>query len=99
MRRLAEPGGTIVKSLLKAVALAVAIAAPAAAFAQSNAPLTRADVRADLVRVEQAGYDPDDWAHYPQNIEAAQARIAAQHAQHGEVTMSPYSPPVEVVAH
>jgi hypothetical protein len=87
------------KSLFNVVALVAAVAAPAAAFAQSNAPETRAEVRADLARVQQAGYDPSDWAHYPQNIEAAQARIAAQNVQHGEVTMSSYSPPVEVVQH
>jgi hypothetical protein len=34
------------------------LAAPASGFAQSNTPLTRAQVRADLVRVERAGYNP-----------------------------------------
>jgi Domain of unknown function (DUF4148) len=38
------------------VIVASAIAAPALSFAQSNAPLTRAEVRAELVRVEQASY-------------------------------------------
>ena len=65
-------------SLIKAVAAALVIAAPVAAFAQSNQPVTRAEVRADLVRVEQAGYDPHDWIHYPQNIQAAEARVSAQ---------------------
>jgi hypothetical protein len=105
---------TIVKSLFHAVALAVAIAAPAVSFAQSNQPLTRAEVRADLVRVEKAGYNPDDWIHYPENIQEAQARAAAQDSntaygtgtngssqtgQRGDVTVSSYSPPIAVVGH
>jgi hypothetical protein len=69
------------KSLFEAIAIAALITAPLAAFAQStNQPLTRAEVRADLVRVEQAGFDPTDRVHYPQNIQAAEARIAAENA-------------------
>ncbi|WP_431822610.1 DUF4148 domain-containing protein [Burkholderia sp. F1] len=65
-------------SLIKAVALAVIVAAPAASFAQSNQqPLTRAQVRAELVELEKAGYNPNDWINYPENIQAAQAKIAA----------------------
>jgi Domain of unknown function (DUF4148) len=63
---------------------ASALVAPALSFAQSNAPLTRADVIADFVRYQQAGYntslagkDP----YYPANIQAAQAKIAAQNEQ------------------
>lgn len=64
-------------ALIKQVALAVALVAPVAAFAQSNQPLTRAEVRADLVRVVQAGYNPLDRLHYPENIQAAEQRLAA----------------------
>jgi hypothetical protein len=67
----------IVKSLIKAVVIAAVLAAPAVSFAQSQ-PLTRAQVRADLIEVEKAGYNPNDWMHYPENIQAAEARIAAQ---------------------
>ena len=35
-------------SLIKAVAIAVALSAPVVSFAQSNQPLTRAEVRAQL---------------------------------------------------
>lgn len=58
-----------------------------ASFAQSvdtsQQPKTRAEVRAELVRLEQAGYNPaesnaDD---YPQNIQAAEARVAREDAQ------------------
>ncbi|WP_028203979.1 DUF4148 domain-containing protein [Paraburkholderia nodosa] len=62
---------------------AVALASPLESFAQTSAPLTRAEVRADLVRVEQAGYSPSAGsdAHYPDDILAAEAKIAAQDNQ------------------
>ena len=68
------------KSLIKAVALAAIIVVPVASFAQSNGEVTRAQVRAELVQLEKAGYNPatsnsDD---YPQNIQAAEAKVAAQ---------------------
>ncbi|MFL9965079.1 DUF4148 domain-containing protein [Paraburkholderia sediminicola] len=69
------------KALIYAALVASALAAPAVSFAQdASAPLTRAEVRADLVRVEQAGYRPSakDDAHYPADIQAAEARIHAQ---------------------
>jgi hypothetical protein len=73
------------KSLIQAVAVvgaAVAICAPVASFAQSNSPVTRAQVRAELIQLEKAGYHVGDGdnAHYPENIQAAQARIAAQNS-------------------
>src|ERR1700722_5543180 len=65
------------------IAFAVAtLGAPVLSFAQSNAPLTRAEVRADLVRVEQAGYTPSaNDINYPSDIQAAEAKIAAQNDQ------------------
>ncbi|CAB3806818.1 hypothetical protein LMG28614_06468 [Paraburkholderia ultramafica] len=70
------------KSLIKAVALVVVLAAPVASFAQSEQPLTRAEVKAQLKQVEQAGYNPgaSDDASYPADIQAAEARVAAQNA-------------------
>lgn len=68
------------KSLFEAAVIAALITAPLAAFAQSSQPLTRAEVRAELVQVEKAGYNPNDWYHYPQNIQAAEARVAAEKA-------------------
>ncbi|MFM0646295.1 DUF4148 domain-containing protein [Paraburkholderia bryophila] len=67
--------------MLVGIALAVAtLGAPVLSFAQSNAPLTRAEVRADLVRVEQAGYSPNrgNDLDYPADIQAAEAKIASQ---------------------
>jgi Domain of unknown function (DUF4148) len=67
------------KSFVPALVLASALAAPAFAFAQDNAPVTRAEVRADLVQLEKAGYNPStDRVDYPKNIQAAEARVSAQ---------------------
>ncbi|MFM0731714.1 DUF4148 domain-containing protein [Paraburkholderia sediminicola] len=68
------------KSLIEAVVIAALITAPLAAFSQTSQPVTRAQVRAELVQLEKAGYNPatantDD---YPANIQAAEARVAAQ---------------------
>ena len=70
------------KALISAVVLAAAVAAPVASFAQSSQqPLTRAEVRADLARLEKAGYDPlSDRQNYPNNIQAAEARVHAEDA-------------------
>ncbi|CAB3716961.1 hypothetical protein LMG22037_04433 [Paraburkholderia phenoliruptrix] len=70
------------KTLIRAVALAVVLAAPVASFAQSEQPLTRAEVKAQLKQIEQAGYNPATAvdANYPADIQAAEARVAAQNA-------------------
>ncbi|CAG4897762.1 DUF4148 domain-containing protein [Paraburkholderia gardini] len=69
------------KSLIKAVALAVVLAAPVVSFAQSNGPVTRAQVRAELAQLEKAGYNPNiGEIDYPENIQAAEARVAAQNS-------------------
>ena len=68
------------KSLVQAVVVAVALVAPIASFAQSSAPVTRAQVRAELVQLEKAGYHVGDGDHttYPEGIQAAEARVSAQ---------------------
>ena len=66
------------KSLIEAAVIAALIAAPLAAFAQSSQPVTRAEVRAQLVELEKAGYNPRDWANYPENIQAAEAHVGAE---------------------
>ncbi|WP_233868436.1 DUF4148 domain-containing protein [Paraburkholderia adhaesiva] len=56
------------------------IAAPALSFAQSNtAPITRAQVRAELIQLEQAGYNiaGGEDANYPTDVQAAEAKVAA----------------------
>ena len=69
----------MIKTLIPAVVIASALAAPTFAFAQNNGPVTRAEVRAELVQLERAGYNPtSDQTQYPTNIQAAEARVAAQ---------------------
>ncbi len=68
------------KSLIQSVVIAAALAAPVAVFAQSNAPVTRDQVKAELAQFVEAGgrthlgNDP----YYPQDAQATQARIVAQ---------------------
>jgi hypothetical protein len=70
------------KYLVSLTLVAATLAAPALAFAQSNGTVTRAQVRADLVAVEKAGYNPAVASdpYYPSDIQAAEAKVAAQHA-------------------
>ena len=67
------------KFLISALVLSSALAAPAFAFAQSNGPVPRAQVRAELVQLEKAGYNPGgEDVNYPQDIQAAEQRVAEQ---------------------
>jgi Domain of unknown function (DUF4148) len=69
------------KSLIYAVAAASVLSMPLVGFAQvqSNEPLTRAEVQADLAHVEQAGYHPaGSDPSYPADIQAAEQRVAEQ---------------------
>jgi hypothetical protein len=68
-------------SRIQAVVMAAVLAAPVASFAQqSDSPVTRAQVHAELVQLEKAGYNPaaSDNTTYPAKIQAAEARVAAQ---------------------
>ncbi|MFP3566108.1 DUF4148 domain-containing protein [Paraburkholderia sp. SIMBA_030] len=69
------------KTLICLTLVVSALASPALTFAQATSgQLTRAQVRADLIRVEQAGYNPSagDDQDYPADIQAAEAKIAEQ---------------------
>ena len=68
-------------SFSKVALFAAALAAPVAGYAQSSQPVSRAEVRAKLVEVEQAGFAPQDYMHYPENLQAAEAKIATQNAE------------------
>ncbi len=64
--------------LISTLALTALLAAPALAMAQSqnNAPLTRQDVKAQLIQLERAGYNPSqNDLSYPSNIQRAQQRV------------------------
>jgi len=58
----------------------IIMSAPVISFAQSNSAVTPEQVRAELVQLEQAGYHPGDGdsTNYPADIQAAEARVAAQ---------------------
>jgi hypothetical protein len=77
------------KTLAYAVVTASFFALPLAAFAQANQsdnrPLTRAEVKQQLIDLENAGYQPSaaNDATYPKQIQAAEARVAAEKANQG----------------
>ena len=98
------------KSLIPAVVIVSALAAPTFAFAQStdnNGPLTRAEVKAQLVQLEKAGYNPaGDQIDYPANIQARVATVlsvinnhtelesTAQASQSALSVIADYAPPI-----
>ncbi|MGU7778836.1 DUF4148 domain-containing protein [Burkholderia sp. PU8-34] len=64
------------KSIIYAAIAASVLATPIASFAQSDQGLTRDQVKADLVQLEQNGYKPQaSDSQYPANIQAAEQRI------------------------
>jgi hypothetical protein len=76
------------KSIIRAAVIATALVVPVASFAQSQ--ITRAQVRAELAQLESVGYHvgDGDQAHYPDAIQAAEAKLAARDGQtaYGDVT-------------
>lgn len=77
------------KTLAYAVATASLLVLPIASFAQTtqsdNPPLTRAEVKQQLIDLEKAGYNPSaaDDATYPKEIQAAEAKVSAEKANQG----------------
>lgn len=77
------------KATIKACAIAAVFAVPAVSFGQaSNGPLTRAQVQAQLIQLEHAGYNPATAGktQYPSDIQAAEARVNAQAGMTGTAT-------------
>src|ERR1700710_1585543 len=68
----------IMKKFICAILTAV-LMVPAVSFAQTtNGPVTRAQVRAELVQLERAGYQPaSKQIHYPDELQAAEQRVQA----------------------
>jgi hypothetical protein len=60
------------------VASSMALAQPQTGFA---GPLTRAQVRQDLIDWRQAGFNPLDWIRYPENAQRAGAIVAQRRAE------------------
>jgi hypothetical protein len=71
------------KALVRLVLAIGALSGALVSFAQSTEPVTRAQVRAELSRLEEAGYNVSGADHttYPAQIQAAEAKIAAQDSQ------------------
>ncbi|KVP06427.1 hypothetical protein WJ83_04290 [Burkholderia ubonensis] len=64
------------KSIIYAAIAASVLATPIASFAQSEQGLTRDQVKAELVQLEQNGYKPQATdSQYPADIQAAEQRI------------------------
>lgn len=83
---------------LFAVVVAAVLSIPVVASAQqSNAGVTRAEVRADLVQIEKAGYNPSrgNDPHYPADIQAASARLEAAGSATQQAATSGYGGAVE----
>ena len=80
------------KSLFVALLASVALMPAIASAQQASGPVTRAQVREQLVQLEKAGYTPGTFdPNYPAQIQAAQARVAAQNAgnQSGKPAVAP----------
>jgi hypothetical protein len=68
-----------------------ALAGPLVSFAQSTEPVTREQVRQELIRLEKAGYHVGDGDHttYPAEIQAAEAKVAAEDTQQAQDSQQP----------
>ncbi|SAL05443.1 purine nucleoside phosphorylase [Caballeronia calidae] len=62
--------------------ITLVLAAPLVPFAQGSAQsVTRAQVRAELIQAEKAGYSPTAWADFPYGeVQAAEYRVATRKA-------------------
>lgn len=65
------------KRTLSMLMLATTLAAPVLSHAQSNSPVTRQQVREELAQLRSAGYTGDTDASYPNQLIAAEQRVAA----------------------
>ncbi|WP_332112512.1 DUF4148 domain-containing protein [Burkholderia sp. IMCC1007] len=71
------------------------LAAPAMSYAQSSrSALTRAQVRQELLDLESVGYNPSigDGDSYPDDIVAAQERLAAKRVARNQNAEAAYGP-------
>ncbi|MGF6634766.1 DUF4148 domain-containing protein [Paraburkholderia sp. MM6662-R1] len=67
------------KTFIPVIALVSVLALPTMAFANTNGPLTREQVRAELVQLHEAGYNRNHSdAQYPTHLQGALKSVAAQ---------------------
>jgi hypothetical protein len=80
--RLLSSEEIMMKLPLYALATLSIATVPAVSFAQPGDALTRAEVIAELIQVENAGFHPAsvDYVEYPGNLQAAEACVAAKYA-------------------
>ncbi|SAL35699.1 purine nucleoside phosphorylase [Caballeronia udeis] len=79
------------KSLVLSLLAASALTLPLASFAQTaNDPVTRAQVRADLITAEQQGTVPPSKTHYPAGQETASN--TTRHADQQDGANNAYGP-------
>jgi replicative DNA helicase len=67
------------KLFISSMALAIAVSTSTHAFAQdAGAVVTRAQVKAELIRLGHEGYNPvyDDQANYPEQLQAAEQQVS-----------------------
>ena len=63
------------KSLIQGIVVATVVMVPAVSFAQEQAPVTRAQLKGEIVQLEKSGYSPaGSDIGYPANLQAAEAR-------------------------
>lgn len=77
-------------AMLRAALVSMMTIVPAMSFAQvtnNSVPLTRAEVRQQLVDLESVGYRPAaaDNVTYPEDVQAAMRRLAAKRANEARV--------------
>lgn len=86
----------MMKSLICIAIAAACSAAPIVVFAQSSSSVTREQVRAEVIDLQKVGYSPGTASDYdfPGNIQAAEARLAAQRAGAQKSTSGGYGPAI-----
>lgn len=73
----------VLGALLSVSYMAVAHAQVSVLSYDPSSPKTRAQVVAELNEWFAAGFNPDEWAHYPDNAEAARVIVAQRRAATG----------------
>lgn len=87
----------MMKSLICAAIATACSAAPAVVFAESSSSITREQVRAEIIDLQKVGYTPGTASDndFPGNIQAAEARLAAQRAGAQKSTSRGYGPAMD----
>jgi hypothetical protein len=73
------------KTLVRAVCAVAVIVVPIASLAQSDGSMTRAQVQAEIVQLEQAGFNPANanTVDFPANMQATDTNAGGQGSGYG----------------